>query len=85
MVNVDGARFVDERQDFSDYIGRVIPSQLDGFAFQVWDAGMVSFLRKEEYNDGVAEKSVARSVEELAEMAERAAEHDTVSADRERV
>ncbi|KAI5986117.1 hypothetical protein EDD15DRAFT_2389931 [Pisolithus albus] len=63
MVNVDGERFVDEGEDFRNYTyakcGRAILSQPEGFAFQVWDANMTPFLRKEEYGDGVVERIVA--------------------------
>lgn len=76
MVNIDGERFVDEGEDFRNYTyakcGRAILSQPEGFAFQVWDANMTPFLRKEEYGDGVVEKIIASSIEELAD---KLAEH----------
>ncbi|KAK0221955.1 FAD binding domain-containing protein [Armillaria fumosa] len=70
MVNSDGARFVDEGEDFRNYtyakFGRAILSQPGGIAFQIWDAKVVGSLRKEEYGDGIVEKMMANSIEELA-------------------
>jgi succinate dehydrogenase/fumarate reductase flavoprotein subunit len=70
MVNSNGDRFVDEGSDFRNFtyakFGRAILYQPGGFAFQVWDRKTASFLRKEEYGDGIVEKIVADSVEELA-------------------
>ncbi|KAI6138776.1 hypothetical protein BKA82DRAFT_999425 [Pisolithus tinctorius] len=72
MVNIDGGRFVDEGEDFRNYTyakcGKAILSQPEGFAFQVWDANMTPFLRKEEYGDGVVGKIMASSIEELADQ-----------------
>ena len=71
MVNAHGQRFVDEGEDFRNYtyakFGRAILHQPGGFAFQVWDSQVTTWLRKEEYGDDVVEKIWAQSVEELAE------------------
>ena len=71
MVNADGERFVDEGEDFRNYtyakFGREILKQKGGYAFQVYDAKVVPWLRKEEYADDVVEKVIAQTVEELAE------------------
>ena len=70
MINVRGARFVDEGEDFRNYtyakFGRAILAQPGGVAFQVWDAEAAQWLRKEEYADDVVEKVWADTVEELA-------------------
>ncbi len=70
MVNSDGARFVDEGEDFRNYtyakFGRAILSQPGGIAFQIWDAKVIGSLRKEEYGDGIVEKMMANSIEDLA-------------------
>ncbi|KAF9220997.1 FAD/NAD(P)-binding domain-containing protein [Gyrodon lividus] len=71
MVNVKGKRFVDEGQDFRNYTyakyGRQILLQPGGCAFQLWEADMIRYLRKEEYGDGVVEKITAPTIEELAD------------------
>jgi len=71
MVNTDGDRFVDEGEDFRNYtyakFGREILKQRGGYAFQVFDAKVTPWLRKEEYADDVVDKVVAQTVEELAE------------------
>jgi succinate dehydrogenase/fumarate reductase flavoprotein subunit len=71
MVNINGHRFVDEGKDFRNYtyaeFGRQILLQPEGCAFQVWGADMVTILRKEEYGDGIVEKILAGSIEELAD------------------
>ena len=75
MVNAEGDRFVDEGEDFRNYtyakFGRELLRQKGGYAFQVYDAKVTSWLRKEEYADGVVEKVVAPTVEELAEKLSR--------------
>ena len=71
MVNSDGIRFVDEGEDFRNYtyakFGRGILKQKGGYAFQVYDAKVVPWLRKEEYADDVVEKVVAQTIGKLAE------------------
>lgn len=71
MVNADGDRFVDEGEDFRNYtyakFGREILKQKGGYAFQVYDAKVTPWLRKEEYADEVVEKVTAQTIEELAE------------------
>ncbi|KII83023.1 hypothetical protein PLICRDRAFT_47436 [Plicaturopsis crispa FD-325 SS-3] len=71
MVNSLGSRFVDEGEDFRNYTyaksGRAVLAQPGSFAFQVWDANTIEWLRKEEYGDDVVEKIWAQSVDELAE------------------
>jgi len=71
MVNAEGDRFLDEGEDFRNYtyakFGREILKQKGGYAFQVYDAKVTPWLRKEEYADNVVEKVVAQTVEELAE------------------
>lgn len=71
MVNAEGDRFVDEGEDLRNYtyakFGREILKQKGGYAFQVYDAKVTPWLRKEEYADDVVEKIVAQTVEELAE------------------
>jgi succinate dehydrogenase/fumarate reductase flavoprotein subunit len=72
MVNAEGNRFVDEGEDFRNYtyakFGRGILKQKGGYAFQVYDAKVTPWLRKEEYADNVVAKVVAQTVEELAEQ-----------------
>ena len=67
MVNAEGNRFVDEGEDFRNYtyakFGREILKQKGGYAFQVYDAKMTPWLRKEEYADDVVEKVVAQTVD----------------------
>jgi succinate dehydrogenase/fumarate reductase flavoprotein subunit len=71
MINADGSRFVDEGEDFRNYtyakFGREILKQKGGYVFQVYDAKVTPWLRKEEYADDVVEKVVAQTAEELAE------------------
>ncbi|KAA1469779.1 FAD/NAD(P)-binding domain-containing protein [Dentipellis sp. KUC8613] len=71
MVNAKGERFVDEGEDFRNYtyarFGKEILRQPGGYAFQIWDQKVISWLRVEEYGDGIVEKIWADSVEELAE------------------
>jgi hypothetical protein len=70
-VNVNGKRFFDEGSDLRNYTyaknGRAILGQPDGEAFQIWDANGIKWLREEEYRDGVVEKILGGSIEELAE------------------
>lgn len=70
MINTDGNRFVDEGEDFRNYtyakFGREILRQEGGYAFQVYDAKVTPWLREEEYADGVVERVVARTIQELA-------------------
>lgn len=74
MFNANGERFVDEGIDMRNFtyakFGREILKQLNGIAFQVWDGEGVKWLRDEEYGDGVVEKVVADTVDELAEKLE---------------
>jgi precorrin 3B synthase CobZ len=71
MVNVHGARFVDEGLDLRNYtyarFGRAILQQPNGIAFQVWDADGAKWLRKEEYNKDVVERITADSIDQLAD------------------
>ncbi|KAL1950826.1 hypothetical protein VTO73DRAFT_5950 [Trametes versicolor] len=71
MLNAAGARFVDEGADFRNYtyakFGRAILAQPGGVAFQLWDAEVAGWLRKEEYADDVVERITADSIEALAE------------------
>lgn len=71
MINAKGERFVDEGEDFRNYtyakFGRAILTQPGGFAFQLWDAKVLSSLRSEEYGDGIVDKIFADTHEELAE------------------
>jgi len=71
MVNANGERFVGEGEDFRNYtyakFGREILKQKGGYAFQVYDANVTPWLREEEYADGVVEKVVGQTIEELAE------------------
>ncbi|KAF9651372.1 FAD/NAD-P-binding domain-containing protein [Thelephora ganbajun] len=75
MVNADGHRFVDEGEDFRNYtyakFGREILEQKGGYAFQIYDAKVTPWLRKEEYADDVVEKVVAQTIGELAEKLSR--------------
>ncbi|OJD38607.1 fumarate reductase flavoprotein subunit [Diplodia corticola] len=74
MVDVRGARFVDEGADFRNYtyarVGRAVLGREEGVAFQVWDAVGAGMLRKEEYREEVVERIEAGSLEELAERCE---------------
>lgn len=71
MINAHGHRFVDEGEDYRNFtyakFGRAILGQPSGFAFQLWDAKTTGFLRQEEYGDGVVNKIMAQSIEEMAE------------------
>ena len=71
MINVDGARFVDEGIDLRNYtyakFGRAIHEQPEGVAFQVWDQRTISWLRDEEYRDERVQKTWGASLEELAQ------------------
>lgn len=71
VVNADGDRFVDEGEDFRNYtyakFGREILKQKGGYSFQIYDAKVTPWLRKEEYTDDIVEKVVAQTVEDLAE------------------
>ncbi|KAJ7600961.1 hypothetical protein C8J56DRAFT_911713 [Mycena floridula] len=71
MVNCHGNRFVDEGEDFRNFtyakFGRAILEQPGGFAFQVWDAKVLEYLRKEEYGNGIVEKIFAENPEALAD------------------
>ena len=79
MVNVEGKRFVDEGVDMRNYtyakFGREILHQKGGVVFQVWDNDGASWLRGEEYAEGVVERVSAGSIEELAgKLAEKGLE-----------
>ncbi|KAI0326888.1 FAD/NAD-P-binding domain-containing protein [Cubamyces sp. BRFM 1775] len=71
MLNAQGARFVDEGEDFRNYtyakFGRAILAQPGGVAFQVWDSQVAPLLRKEEYADDVVERIWGDSLDELAD------------------
>ncbi len=75
MLNVHGARFVDEGADFRNYtyakFGRAILNEAGGgVAFQVYDARVSSYpsyLRVEEYGDDVVKKVHADTLHELAQ------------------
>ncbi|TFK52254.1 FAD/NAD(P)-binding domain-containing protein [Heliocybe sulcata] len=71
MVNSAGNRFVDEGEDFRNYtyakFGRKILEQEGGMAIQIYDAKVISWLRKEEYADDVVGKIWGDTLEELAE------------------
>lgn len=71
MVNTQGKRFVDEGEDFRNYtyakFGREILHQPGGFAFQIFDRKVISWLREEEYGDDIVQKIMADTVEELAD------------------
>jgi len=71
MVNADGDRFVNEGEDFRNFtyakFGREILKQRGGYAFQVFDAKVTPWLRKEEYADDVVDRVVAQTIEELTE------------------
>ncbi|PPR05355.1 hypothetical protein CVT24_007969 [Panaeolus cyanescens] len=70
MVNKHGKRFVDEGEDYRNYtyakFGRRILEQPGGFAFQLWDGKVIGHLRKEEYGEGVVERIMGGTIEELA-------------------
>jgi tricarballylate dehydrogenase len=69
MVNADGRRFVDEGSDIRlktySKLGRIILSQPDQFAWQVFDKKVLHLLR-EEYRIKRVSKVSADSLEELA-------------------
>jgi tricarballylate dehydrogenase len=69
MVNATGKRFVDEGADIRNYTyakyGRVILSQPDQFAWQVFDKKVLHLLR-DEYRIKRVTKVTANSLEELA-------------------
>ncbi|KAI9733953.1 MAG: hypothetical protein M1834_002610 [Cirrosporium novae-zelandiae] len=71
MINVDGERFVDEGVDLRNYtyakFGRAILEQPEHVAFQIWDSKTMSWLRDEEYRDGIVQKITADSISELAD------------------
>lgn len=71
MLNSAGSRFVDEGADFRNYtyaaFGRAILNQPNGIAFQIFDAQITDWLRKEEYGDDVTEKIFAEDLESLAQ------------------
>lgn len=73
MINADGRRFVDEGADIRNYTyakyGRVILSQPDQFAWQVFD-GKVLHLLRDEYRIKRVTKVTANSLEELADRLE---------------
>jgi tricarballylate dehydrogenase len=70
MINADGRRFVDEGADIRNYTyakyGRVILSQPDQFAWQVFDRKVLHLLR-DEYRIKQVTKVTANSLEELAD------------------
>jgi succinate dehydrogenase/fumarate reductase flavoprotein subunit len=70
MLNVLGKRFVDEGEDMRNYtyakFGRRILEQKKGEAFQIFDAKVSNWLRKEEYGNDVVRKVTADTLEELA-------------------
>lgn len=70
MLNTRGERFVDEGVDMRNYtyaiFGRAILAQPKHTAFQVWDSRTISWLREEEYRDGVVEKFTSPTLEGLA-------------------
>lgn len=69
MVNATGRRFVDEGADFRNYTyakyGRVILSQPDQFAWQVFDKKIIPMLR-DEYRIKRVTKVSANTIDELA-------------------
>src|SRR5207253_1814078 len=69
MVNATGRRFVDEGADFRNYTyakyGRVILSQPDQFAWQIFDRKVLHLLR-DEYRIKRVTKVSADTLEELA-------------------
>jgi tricarballylate dehydrogenase len=73
MVNADGRRFVDEGADVRlktySKLGRIILSQPDQFAWQVFDNKVIPLLR-EEYRIKRVSKVTANSLEELASKLE---------------
>lgn len=75
MVNALGRRFVDEGEDYRNYtyakFGKEILKQKGGYVFQVWDEQVVSYLREEEYGEGIVERIWAASIRDLAEKLKR--------------
>lgn len=73
MINADGRRFVDEGADIRNYTyakyGRVILTQPDQFAWQVFDRKVLHLLR-DEYRIKRVSKVTANSLEELADKLE---------------
>ncbi|WP_261165509.1 FAD-dependent tricarballylate dehydrogenase TcuA [Microbacterium sp. Marseille-Q6965] len=73
IVNRDGARFVDEGQDFRNYtyakFGREILKQPGSIGWQIFDATLRPALRAEEYEMPGISEYVADSLEELAQAA----------------
>lgn len=73
MVNANGRRFVDEGADIRNYTyakyGRVILSQPDQFAWQVFDKKVLHLLR-DEYRIKRVTKVAAQSIEDLADKLE---------------
>jgi tricarballylate dehydrogenase len=69
MVNADGQRFVDEAADFRNFTyakyGRRIMEQPGHFAWQVFDAHSIPYLR-DEYKIREITKVSAKTIEELA-------------------
>lgn len=70
MLNAVGRRFADEGADFRNYtyaaFGRAILRQPSGIAFQIYDAQVTGWLRKEEYGDDVTKKVYADDLQSLA-------------------
>ena len=71
MVNTLGNRFVDEGEDFRNYtyakFGSAILHQPGGCAFQIFDNQVISWLRIEEYGEGIVKKFIANSIDKLAD------------------
>jgi len=71
MVNTLGNRFVDEGEDFRNYtyakFGSAILHQPGGCAFQIFDNQVISWLRVEEYGEGIVKKFIANSIDKLAD------------------
>ncbi|KAF9527595.1 FAD binding domain-containing protein [Crepidotus variabilis] len=69
MINFRGLRFVDEGEDYRNFtyakFGKAILAQPGGAAFQLWDAKMLDYLRKEEYGDEIVTKKWAQTLEEM--------------------
>ena len=73
MINADGERFVDEGADFRNYTyakyGRVILSQPQQFAWQIFDQKVTHLLR-DEYRIREVTRVTANTIEELARKLE---------------
>lgn len=71
MVNQNGERFIDEGENFRNYIyakiGKEILKQPGQRAWQIFDAKVKSYIR-EEYNGRHVSKVVANSLSELADQ-----------------